>query len=125
MYGTLLIGVIKKNFFLNLNMINSAGYIGSITILKKEYIKWITHVLQNEEPYRETRWTESVAVGTKSFLETVKQKLGIRGMKRKIESDTYGNVLEEPRVKYETENPVIKNCNITGNNSFRWDINYK
>ena len=38
---------------------------------KKEYLFWINHALQRENLNRDKKWTESVAVGSESFLKTV------------------------------------------------------
>ena len=33
--------------------------------------------LAHGENYRQTEWTESIAIGSKSFIEAIKEKLGI------------------------------------------------
>jgi putative transposase len=40
--------------------------------------KWIEASLQVDEPERESHWSESIAVGSKSFTENVKKSLGFK-----------------------------------------------
>jgi putative transposase len=40
--------------------------------------------LEKSKVVRESKWTQSIAVGDKSFLEQIKDRLGIRAKGRKI-----------------------------------------
>ena len=99
----------RRSSIIDIDLLTSYLGFQKVPSFKKEYVKWITHALHSEISYRDRRWTESVAVGTKSFLEMVKQKLGIRDMPRKIESDTY-----------EMEKAITKDYYSIGKNDFSW-----
>ena len=46
--------------------------------------RWIEASLQGDEPERESHWTESIAVGSKSFTENVKKILGFKAKGKSI-----------------------------------------
>ncbi len=54
------------------------------TKLKEAHRKWIATALRESEFNRESKWTQSLAVGDKSFLEQIKERLGIRAKGRRI-----------------------------------------
>ncbi len=53
--------------------------------LRKIYENWIDEALASGKLERESKWTESIAVGGKDFVEEVKGRLGHRARHRKIE----------------------------------------
>ena len=58
--------------------------IPSIEALRRSHNEWVEEALARAERVREGKWTESVAVGSRDFVETMKAKLGIRGKGPKI-----------------------------------------
>src|SRR5210317_1314703 len=46
--------------------------------LKKAHHKWIEEELKKSQLVRQSKWTQSIAVGDKSFVEQIKDRLGIR-----------------------------------------------
>ncbi len=63
--------------------------------LKKFYTEWIESMLESTKLERESRWTESIAVGKRDFVETIKARLGIRAYYRDIEELQGSFVLKE------------------------------
>lgn len=60
----------------------------------------IDDALESEKLSRESEWTESVAVGSKSFIEATVKKLGIRAKGRKVIETSKSYELREPSVAY-------------------------
>ena len=54
------------------------------TAFQETHKKLVTESLANGKDFRQNQWTESIAVGSKGFIETIKEKLGIRAKGRKI-----------------------------------------
>ena len=52
--------------------------------LKEAHREWIEETLNTSKVVRESKWTQSIAVGDKSFLDQIKDRLGIRAKGRKI-----------------------------------------
>ncbi len=73
--------------------------IPSIDELRRLHGMWVKEALGRAEQVREAKWTESVAVGSRNFVETVKAKLGIRAKGRRISGIDVSS-LREPQVSY-------------------------
>jgi putative transposase len=74
--------------------------IKSVVDFKKVYDEWIDEALGKKQFVREPRWTESVAIGSEVFVENVKDRLGIRGLGRKVIEDQGVYELREPQASY-------------------------
>ncbi len=84
--------------------------------LAEKHKIWITDALKNANKNRDSRWSKSIAVGDKAFVNNVKNRLGYRAIGRKaIESqDTYH--LQEEQTGYGLpDNPE--------DNTFLWNDN--
>jgi len=60
----------------------------------------VEEALALAEQVREGKWTESVAVGSRDFVETIKAKPGIRGKGRRISVRDCESSLREPQASY-------------------------
>jgi putative transposase len=52
--------------------------------LKEAHYKWVDSEIQTTKSGKEKKWTQSIAVGSKTFIETMKESLGFRAKGRKI-----------------------------------------
>jgi putative transposase len=70
---------------------------------------------------RESRWTESIAVGSKAFVEKTKAKLGIKAIGREVMGADGVYELRERDVPY---NPDFagENSGLRPENSYFWNI---
>ncbi len=83
--------------------------------------KWVEEVLGNGSKIPNEKWSRSIAVGTKAFLEETKQRLGIRAKGRKIVNDENSNALmEEQRPYGNVFNP--KKDNLSLKNTCFWNV---
>lgn len=76
---------------LNFNTINE---------LQKAYKEWIEDALENNANIRESKWTESIAVGSKTFVENIHKRLNIKTKSRKIINTNEVYELSEPIIPY-------------------------
>ena len=53
--------------------------------LKDAHRVWVEDALQSEGRGRDDRWTTALAVGSESFVERVRQELGVGARKRRVE----------------------------------------
>ena len=60
----------------------------------------IEEALTSEEQVRERKWSESIAVGNKSFIETTMKRLGIKALGRKVFGNKEGFEIREQTVPY-------------------------
>ena len=63
--------------------------------------EWVEEALRDRRRQREGRWSESIAVGGRSFVEGVRRGLGSRGRYRSIVQEGEDHVLREPEELYE------------------------
>ena len=71
--------------------------IGSIQTLRELRKGWVEEALARGEMGREGKWTESVAVGSRDFVETVRTRLGIRVKGRRVSGMEDDCTLREPQ----------------------------
>ena len=83
--------------------------------LKDAHYKWVESAIQTDNNNKETKWTQSIAVGSKTFIEKMKKTLGYRAIGRKIISadDTF-----ELR---ESITPFGNAGNLDSGNTFLWN----
>ena len=74
--------------------------IENFTDLKEAHREWTEEALEKSKVVRESKWTQSIAVGDKSFLEQIKERLGIRAKSRKIRESRDGYQLSERQSLY-------------------------
>ncbi len=86
--------------------------------LKETHYKRIEEELTSNYNQRNSKWTESIGVGNKSFLKKIKEKLGFRAKGRSImkteDSDFYQ--------LRESQTPYGMPHNEANKNKFLWNI---
>jgi putative transposase len=86
--------------------------------------RWVEQTLQPDKPQRQKHWTESIAVGSKSFIEEVKNSLGFRAKGRSITSRTDHYELRENIYNFGNTtlsgSDLSKRSDSDANNSFVW-----
>jgi putative transposase len=87
--------------------------------------KWVETSLQVDESKRESHWTESIAVGSRLFVENAKKTLGFKAKGRSINgSDDYFRLREKVSTFGNTSKQEIEpiaGADIDVPNTFFWD----
>ncbi|MCD6185715.1 MAG: transposase, partial [Deltaproteobacteria bacterium] len=90
-------------------------HISTLDELRNSHKKWVEEILKEKKYVRETKWSQSIAVGSKSFVESIKEKLGIRAKGRKVGESGELYHLREAQVSYNSdftpENSELKTKN--------------
>ncbi|MFK5952299.1 MAG: transposase [Desulfobacterium sp.] len=82
------------------SMKNLFGF-SDLNHMKESHQKWINEALENDRLKRESHWTQSVAVGDKEFLQSVKESLNHNVRGRSVESTDSGSFqLREAQTSY-------------------------
>lgn len=63
--------------------------------LQSAHKRWVEASLRPDKPQRESHWTDSIAVGSKSFIEEVKKSLGLKTKGRSIAGSNDNYQLKE------------------------------
>jgi putative transposase len=95
--------------------------IKSMEELKRSYRGWVEGSLSRRGCQRESRWTQSIAVGSKAFVEKAKADLGAKAMGREVLGVDGVYELREQDVSY-SGNLGGENSGLRLENTYFWDI---
>lgn len=71
-----------------------------LTELQQAHAGWVAEALRGASPARDPNWSQSLAVGRRSFVEAVHSALGIKARYRKVCEDGDAHILREPSAAY-------------------------
>ncbi len=74
--------------------------LGSVAELAATHRAWVEAALQQRPRQREAKWSETLAVGSRSFIEQVRRDLGGAARHRDIVQDDDAFLLREPAAAY-------------------------
>jgi putative transposase len=83
--------------------------------LKDAHYKWVDSAIRTDNNNKEDKWTQSIAVGSKTFIEKMKEALGFRAKGRKIIS------AEDTFELREVIKPYGEFKNLDCGNTFLWN----
>lgn len=89
--------------------------------LAEQQRTWVESSFEGADERRESKWTESIAVGDQAFLKNVMKRLGIKARFRKIIEENGGYALREQDIPYKLNfNP--RNGPLSIQNSYLWNL---
>ena len=88
--------------------------------LQESCRKSVEQSLASKDKSREIKWSESIAVGSKSFIEATIKRLGIKARGRKVIGGNKSYELREPAVPYGA-NFTPENGLLRLQNTYFWD----
>jgi hypothetical protein len=84
--------------------------------LKEAYHKWIEVEMKQSQMVSQIKWIHSIAVGDKSFVERIKDRLGVGSKDRKILEEDDDYQLRDRKIGYGDR------VQFNSENSFYWDL---
>ncbi|MCX5906880.1 MAG: hypothetical protein NTY64_06760 [Deltaproteobacteria bacterium] len=81
---------------------------------------WVTEALASQNYFRESRWTDSIAVGTEGFVKATRARLGIKAKGRKVVGENGSYQLKDPETAY-TGNFDMENGDLRFENAYFWE----
>jgi putative transposase len=93
----------------------------SVEELKRSYRDWVEGSLARQGGKRESRWTESIAVGSEAFVEKTKAELGIKAIGRGVMGADGVYELREDDISYNS-NLAGENSGLRPENSYFWNL---
>jgi len=112
----------RKNALIDYERLRTLLGLESYELVKSYYSEWIEEYLGNGKNVRDDKWTKSIAVGSRGFVETVKSILGILAKGRQsIEAEGVYQ-LRESSMPYGGHFEA-QNNDIGPENTYSWDIN--
>lgn len=116
----------KKNVLINYDKLMELLNAESYNSVKETHKMLVEEALKAERNNRDEKWTQSIAVGSKDFVEEVKSMLGGLARGRNIKKTESAYQLREPSSSYNASyNDFFKveNNDIDGENSYYWNFN--
>jgi len=111
----------RKNVLINYDKLRELVGVESYEQLKRYHSGWVEEYVGDGNNRREEKWTKSIAVGSKGFVESVKTLLGAIAKGRKVREAAEAYQLREPSALYGGHFEV-KNDDIGVHNTYFWDI---
>ena len=90
--------------------------------LKYLYRSQVEYALSAGQVTRESKWTDSLAVGSKQFVEEVQAKLGIKAAGRTARETNDGYELREPQQLPYSSDFAPQNSDLRHENTYFWNI---
>jgi putative transposase len=97
-------------------------HISTIDDLRNSHKKWVEEILKTKNYVRESKWSQSIAVGSKNFVENIKLKLGIRAKGRKVGESEESYHLREAQAPYNSDF-TPENSGLSAKNTYFWRDN--
>jgi putative transposase len=89
--------------------------------LKKSHSGWVEEALRSDRHVRESKWVQSVAVGSEEFVEMTKEKLGIQVKGRSVSRSGDDYQLREQQAAY-SAHFAPENAPLSDDNTCYWNI---
>jgi putative transposase len=83
--------------------------------------RWVEDYLENGKNIKDQKWTRSIAVGSKGFVERIKSMLGALALGRKKIEAGESYQLREPSAEYNV-NFRVKKDDIGPENAYFWNF---
>ena len=91
----------------------------TIADFQQRHREWVEAANGTTASNRDDRWSESLAVGSKRFVDQVKAELGIQAKHRQVAADKETHTLKESTKAY-TDHFDSENGALRGNNAIFW-----
>lgn len=91
-----------------------------IQTLQQQHAQWLRDELLMTNSMRDRVWTESLAVGSESFVDEVQTSLGNKAANRKVINSGEKHILRETRARYNADSDY-ENRGLSTDNQLLWD----
>ena len=112
----------KRYAIINLPELSALCGFTQIAAFQKAHRDWVESALTQRDNGRDGRWSEALAVGSREFVDTVKNELGIKALYRGVTGMDGTHTLRESSPRY-TPNFGHKNDALRLKNSIPWSDN--
>jgi putative transposase len=112
----------RKNVLIDYERLQGLLGAGSYDQMRGSHKGWVEEYLGNGEKARHDEWTDSIAVGSRPFVERVKALLGFRAKGRDIVEGGEGYQVREGQAAYDALFGAEKG-DIGPQNAYLWNVN--
>jgi len=112
----------QRYMIINYNRLSKLLGLNSVTDLKEAHAKWVEEALKlDRHSRRDSKWSQSVAIGSENYIERIKKELGIKVIYRDINSVDNDFELRENLSPYNAGFDP-QNDRLSQYNSYLWNI---
>ena len=111
----------RKNVRINYDKLRELVGVESYEQLKRYHSGWVEEYVGDGNNRRDEKWTKSIAVGSKAFVESVKTLLGALARGRKVREAVEAYQLREPSAPY-GDHFGVKNEGIGPENTYYCNV---
>lgn len=86
----------KRYSIIDLQSLSELTGFAVLRDFQKAHRQWVEQELKNGLGSHDDRWSEAIAVGSRSFVEKVKNELGVKALHREFEQLDGAYALREP-----------------------------
>jgi putative transposase len=110
----------KRYGIIDLQSLSESSGFAALRDFQTAHRQWVEQGLEDGLGFRDDRWSESIAIGTRSFVEKLKNELGCKAAQRDVIEGDGSYVLREPAEAYAlslaAESEVLR-----AENTFFWN----
>jgi REP-associated tyrosine transposase len=111
----------RKNVLIDYEVLGHLSGFNKFDDFQSAHRKWVEAALSDSRMQREGCRTQSIATGSRSYVEAVKNQMGGFAIGRQIRKNAEGFELREPQPAYNGFLEVEKN-DIEGKNLYFWNV---
>ena len=111
----------RKKILINYERLTRLLGFNSYDEVKKYHRRWVDDYLGDGKNIRDEKWSKSIAVGNRSFIERIKSIMGVLAIGRKSIEVGESYQLREPSIPYGARFGA-KKCDIGPENTYFWDV---
>jgi putative transposase len=110
----------RKNILIDYEKLGHLSGFNNFEDFQSAHRRWVQSALSDGKAKREERWTQSIATGSRSFVEAVKMQMGSFATGRRVQKKVEGFELQEPQSPYNALFDTEKN-DIEDENLWFWN----
>ena len=110
----------RKNILINYQALSHLSGFDNYERFQSAHRQWVQSALSDDGRKREDRWTQSIATGSRSFVEAVKEQMRSLAIGRQVRKKAQGFELRESQSAYKDYFDTEK-IDIAGKNLWFWN----
>jgi REP-associated tyrosine transposase len=110
----------RKNILIDYETLGHLSGFSNFADFQSAHRQWVQTALSDDKAKRENCWTQSIATGSRSFVEAVKMQMRSFAIGRRVKKTAEGFELQEPQAPYKAFSDTEKN-DIEGENLWFWN----
>ncbi len=109
----------RKNILIDYKTLGHLCGFNNFEDFQATHRRWVQSTLSDEQPGRQARWTQTIATGSESFVQSIQRQMGAMAIGRRVQKKADDFELRESESAYKVVFDTKKD-DIDGNNLWFW-----